>query len=64
MAEVLLILPLIIISVGLTIYALLDFVRRDPREIRGNVYWVWLVVILLFSIIGPVAYLTFGRREV
>jgi hypothetical protein len=63
MREFLLVLPLIIISLGLTIYALVDFIRRDKREIRGSNPYIWPVIILAVSILGPIIYLTLGRRE-
>ena len=60
---ILLLSPLILIQLGLTIYSLIDFFKRDPSQIRGDNRWVWLVIILLGSTIGSIAYLTLGRKE-
>ena len=55
--------PLILISLGLEIFALVDLVRRKPRQVQGGKKWVWALVILLVSLIGPIAYLVAGRTE-
>lgn len=52
--------PLLILQLGLTIAALVDLLRR-PRT-RGP-KWVWVLVVLLFSMVGPLAYFLFGREE-
>lgn len=57
----LLLLPLILVQLALVIWAVLDWRRRKatPRLSRP----LWLVVILLGQIVGPVLYLVFGREE-
>jgi len=45
-------------SVGQT--ALMDVARREKT--RGP-KWMWVLVILFVNLIGPVAYLIFGREE-
>jgi len=57
----LLIAPLAILQLGLMAFALMDWVRR-PRTRYLN-RWVWLVIIVIFSILGPVAYFLLGREE-
>jgi hypothetical protein len=47
----LLVLPLILIELGLMIFALVDLVRR-PR-VKGGNKWLWVIVILLINIVGP-----------
>lgn len=56
-------LPLLLIDLGLIIFALVDLLRRDPRTIRGSKKWPWVLVILLVSTIGPILYLVIGRTE-
>lgn len=56
-------LPLILISVGLELFALIDLIRRDRRAVQGGNKWIWALVILLISVVGPVAYLMAGRTE-
>jgi hypothetical protein len=53
--------PLVLIQLVLMIAGVVDWSRRERT--RGP-KWVWLVVILIFSIIGPVAYFLIGREEV
>ncbi len=55
-----LILPLIAIQFILFLVALIDIIRI--RETNGP-KWVWLLVILLVNILGPIIYFIFGRRQ-
>jgi hypothetical protein len=57
----LLIAPLAILQLGLMIFALVDWMRR-PRT-RYLDRRVWLAIIVILSIIGPVAYFFLGREE-
>jgi hypothetical protein len=53
--------PLVLIQLVLMIAGVVDWSKRERT--RGP-KWVWLVVILILSIIGPVAYFLIGREEV
>ncbi len=53
--------PLFLIEVGLTVIALLDIVRRE--RVRGGNKVVWILVVVLIGVVGPIAYLLFGRQE-
>ena len=53
--------PIAIIQLGLMLAALVHAIKH-PRYKAGNMA-VWIVVIVLFSIIGPVLYFTIGRGE-
>ena len=55
--------PLVLIDLGLIIFALLDLGRRDPRAVRGGKKWPWVLLILLVGTIGPIIYLVAGRAE-
>ena len=55
-------LPLVLVSLGLEVYALIDLFRRD-RRVRGGNKLLWLVVILLGTI-GQLVYLFVGREDV
>ncbi len=57
------VLPLIIIALGLDIYALVDLYNRDPSQVKGGNKWTWLLIILLINTIGPILYLVVGRTE-
>ena len=54
------VLPLLVIQLALLIIALWDWSKN--REILGQNRIIWLVVILFFSIIGPIIYLLFTQR--
>jgi uncharacterized membrane protein YhaH (DUF805 family) len=55
-----LLIPLFIIQMALLVIALVDVVRRE--HVRGNKI-VWILVIVLVNVIGPIVYLLFGRQE-
>ena len=57
----LLILPIVAIQVALVIVALRDLVRPE-RIVRGESKLMWGMIIVLFSLLGPILYLTVGRR--
>lgn len=57
------ILPLILIIVGIEIFALVDLIRRDKRDVQGGNKWVWVAIILLINMVGPVLYLVVGRID-
>jgi hypothetical protein len=53
--------PLLIIQVALMVIALVDLKNRE--RVRGGNKVVWVLVIILISIIGPIIYLLVGREE-
>ena len=57
----LLVLPLALLYVGLLAAALAEWVH-NPRS-RYLSRWVWLPIILVFSLLGPAAYLLLGRSD-
>lgn len=61
-AIVAVVIPLAVLEVGLLLYALVDLVRRSPQQINGE-KWIWAIVIVAFSLLGPIVYLVAGRRE-
>ena len=56
-----LLIPLLIIQLGLLIFALLDLLKSE-RVTRGP-KWIWALVIVLVNIIGPIIYFAAGREE-
>jgi glucose uptake protein GlcU len=58
----LLLTPIIVIEIGLIIYALHDLLRPE-RTVRGESKLMWGLVILFISLLGPILYLTVGRQE-
>jgi hypothetical protein len=55
-------LPLVLIDLGMVIYCIVDLYRPD-RRVRGDNKLLWLLIILLVSTLGWVAYLLAGREE-
>lgn len=58
----LLVLPIAVIELGLIIYALRDLLRPE-RRVRGDSKLMWGILIVVIGILGPILYLTVGRRE-
>ena len=55
-----LIIPIALIQLALAVIALLDLAQR--RETNGPKL-AWVLAIIIFGLIGPVLYLTLGRKE-
>jgi hypothetical protein len=53
-------LPLLLI-LAFTLYALIDCLARDEEEIRALPKVIWVLIILLFMPLGPVAWFIAGR---
>lgn len=53
--------PLFVLYTVLLLYALAEWIRH-PRA-RWLNRWVWLGIILIFSINGPLAYLLLSRER-
>jgi Phospholipase_D-nuclease N-terminal len=53
-------LPLLLI-LAFTLYALIDCLARDEDEIRALPKVIWVLIILLFMPLGPVAWFIAGR---
>jgi hypothetical protein len=56
-----LIIPLVVLEFVLMIIALLDVIRRE--RVRGGNKIIWIIVIVVVNVIGPIIYLLFGRQE-
>ena len=56
------ILPAVLIF-GVTIYALIDCARADDSEVKTLPRWGWLLLIIIASPIGTIAYLIAGRNK-
>lgn len=55
-------LPLVLIDLGMVVYAIVDLAKPE-RRVKGGNKLVWLLVILLVNTFGWLAYLVFGREE-
>ncbi len=56
-----LLLPFILVQLGLMAFALWDWAHR--QRFRYLTRWVWLVIIVLVNIVGPLGYLLLGRED-
>ena len=53
--------PILILEVVLLVVAILDIVKR--QKVTGGNKVLWIVVVVIFQIIGPIVYFIFGRKE-
>ncbi len=61
-ALLLLIVPLVLLELGLLVYAIYDLLK-EGRYVRGGSKAAWAVVILFLNGIGPLVYLLAGRVD-
>jgi hypothetical protein len=59
----LIVLPLLILQLILVIVCIMDLVKRDVATIRGESKILWVLIILFINTIGPILYLTIGRKK-
>lgn len=59
---VLAVVPVLIIQVSLQIWALIDLFRNKGGRAPIPT-WGWVVIILLFNLLGPVIYFLLGRKD-
>jgi DMSO reductase anchor subunit len=55
-----LLIPLILLQLGLQIWALVDLARR---ETTNGPKWLWALIIIIGELVGPVIYFIAGRKE-
>ncbi|MFA7502601.1 MAG: PLD nuclease N-terminal domain-containing protein [Anaerovoracaceae bacterium] len=54
-----LLLPLIILQVGLQIFALISLFKQSlPKEKKI----IWVLIIIFLNLLGPIIYFIFGRK--
>jgi ABC-2 type transport system ATP-binding protein len=58
----LLLAPLLLLELGLLVFAVADLLR-DDRVVRGGNKGLWAVVIVFVNLIGPILYLLIGRED-
>jgi ABC-2 type transport system ATP-binding protein len=54
--------PLVVLELGLAIWALWDL-TRPGRRVRGESRLMWALIVVFISLIGPILYIVFGRQE-
>lgn len=50
-----------VLSLALTVYCLIDAIQTDEAAVRNLPKIAWILLIVLFPIVGPVAWLIAGR---
>jgi hypothetical protein len=55
-----LLIPILLLELGLVIFALVDLARRERTK---GPKWLWAVIIVFINFIGPIVYLLAGREE-
>ena len=53
--------PIVVLQLGLMIGALVHLLKRNKVK-RGSVV-LWVVIIVLVNLIGPILYFTIGRED-
>jgi len=48
-----------VVEIALAVFCIIDIVRRPA--VTGDRKWVWIVIVLLFNLIGSIIYLAVGR---
>jgi len=53
--------PVFVIQIALMVIALIDLFKRE--NMKNNTRLIWVLVIVIINIFGPIAYLLFGRKD-
>jgi hypothetical protein len=54
------IIPLVLLQLTLMIVALVDLIRREKTN---GPKWLWVLIIIMGELIGPIIYFIFGRKD-
>ncbi len=55
------IIPLVLLQLILMIIALVDLSKRE--KVRGLPKWLWVIIIVVGEMVGPILYFILGREE-
>jgi hypothetical protein len=50
-----------LVELALVVFCVIDIVRRPA--VLGERKWIWIVIVLLFNLIGSIIYLAIGRAQ-
>ena len=53
----------VLLSLALTVYCVIDAIQTDEIVMRNLPKLPWVLIILFFPVIGPIAWLVAGRPE-
>ncbi len=52
-----------LLTIAVTVYAVVDCIQTDDAQVRGLPKLLWLLLILLFPIVGAIAWFIAGRPQ-
>ena len=52
-----------LLTIAVTVYAVVDCVQTDDEQVRGLPKLLWLLLILLFPVVGAIAWFIAGRPQ-
>lgn len=52
-----------LLTIAVTVYAVVDCIQSDDAQVRGLPKLLWLLLILLFPIVGAIAWFIAGRPQ-
>ena len=52
--------PIILLQLGLMIFALVDLARREKTK---GPKWAWALIIIFVNLLGPILYFVLGRED-
>ena len=55
-----LLIPLFVLQLALMVAALIDLIKREKTK---GPKWMWVAIIVLINMIGPIIYFVVGRQE-
>lgn len=53
---------LALLEIGLDVFALVDLYRRPTDRVALANKWIWVAIILLVNLVGPILYLAIARK--
>lgn len=53
---------LLLVQLTLDVIALVSLVRRPVEQVALGNKWVWVAIIILLNLIGPILYFAIGRK--
>jgi hypothetical protein len=53
--------PLFLLELGLLVAAVVNIATR--KRVRGGNKALWIILVVVVSVIGPIIYFAFGRQE-
>lgn len=54
---------LLFLSIGVQIYALFDVARKPQESFIKWPKWAWLIIVILFGLIGSLLWILWGRKN-